>query len=331
MNTSSIGIISEEDRNENNVLLDQLYKFKLEPSNVSETSQTGPQIILTDFTGNTVDGGGCMKPDGQYAPNGLSEANNNEHDGTTECSNRSARTDRRERNVCDNRVIVSQSAVSQKSIDLDISLRPIISSTADRDTGNLESVVPVATGTAASLPQTQQPCTSDGTGAPYGHDVTDTELVKRSMKLNLVDTSASIGNAREIGIPGDLIDAASSSTSVGGASAGTVVTTTAAIIMKHRKLKERTFSDEIGSPKSPAASGKGIVHCTLMIAHKITPTTQVEVVDDRKALRDALYQGIFHRHRRTIFAVGSFLRMLKSRNSSYNTIRSSSEGEDDTK
>ena len=58
--------------------------------------------------------------------------------------------------------------------------------------------------------------------------------------------------------------------------------------------------------------------------------SQAESSDDRKALRDALYQGIFHRHRRTIFAVGSFLRMLKSRNSQYNTIRSSSEGEDDS-
>lgn len=56
----------------------------------------------------------------------------------------------------------------------------------------------------------------------------------------------------------------------------------------------------------------------------------VEVADDRKALRDALYQGIFHRHRRTIFAIGSFLRMLKSRNSQYNSIRSSSEGDDET-
>lgn len=63
------------------------------------------------------------------------------------------------------------------------------------------------------------------------------------------------------------------------------------------------------------------------VPHQTSLTSQVEVVDDRKALRDALYQGIFHRHRRTIFAVGSFLRMLKSRNSQYNTIRSSSEGE----
>lgn len=47
--------------------------------------------------------------------------------------------------------------------------------------------------------------------------------------------------------------------------------------------------------------------------------------------RDALYQGIFHRHRRTIFAVGSFLRMLRSRNSQYNTIRSNSEGDEDTR
>lgn len=65
------------------------------------------------------------------------------------------------------------------------------------------------------------------------------------------------------------------------------------------------------------------------MVHQTSLTSQVEVVDDRKALRDALYQGIFHRHRRTIFAVGSFLRMLRTRNSQYNTIRSSSEGDDE--
>jgi len=64
-----------------------------------------------------------------------------------------------------------------------------------------------------------------------------------------------------------------------------------------------------------------------VLSHQSSLTSQVEVADDRKALRDALYQGIFHRHRRTIFAIGSFLRMLKSRNSQYNTIRSSSEDE----
>lgn len=65
-----------------------------------------------------------------------------------------------------------------------------------------------------------------------------------------------------------------------------------------------------------------------MLPHQTSLTShQIDVVEDRKALRDALYQGIFHRHRRTIFAVGSFLRMLRSRNSQYNTIRSSSEGE----
>lgn len=67
------------------------------------------------------------------------------------------------------------------------------------------------------------------------------------------------------------------------------------------------------------------------LPNQTSVTSQVEVVDDRKALRDALYQGIFHRHRRTIFAVGSFLRMLKSRNSQYNTIRSSSEGEEEAR
>ena len=63
--------------------------------------------------------------------------------------------------------------------------------------------------------------------------------------------------------------------------------------------------------------------------HQTPLTAQIDIVDGRKELRDALYSGIFHRHRRTIFAVGSFLRMLKSRNSQYNTIRSSSEGEDE--
>ncbi|XP_033240301.1 uncharacterized protein [Drosophila pseudoobscura] len=72
------------------------------------------------------------------------------------------------------------------------------------------------------------------------------------------------------------------------------------------------------SPKSPIAA---------RVQHQTSLTSSVDV-EDRKTLRDALYQGIFHRHRRTIFAVGSFLRMLRSRNSQYNTIRSSSEGED---
>uniref|UniRef100_A0A1I8JV80 Uncharacterized protein n=2 Tax=Anopheles merus TaxID=30066 RepID=A0A1I8JV80_ANOME len=215
-----------------------------------------------------------------------------------------------DRQVCDNRVIVSQSAVSQKSIDLDISLRPIISPTEDRDIGSLASNNPHTT----NVKQSQQPCSSSvsslATGSDsYNHDITDTDLAKKSMKLNLV-SSSNDNKFTESSIRHGSIKAESSGTSV-GASTSSVVTTTTAIIMKHRKLKDRSLSDEIGSPKSPAAT--------------------TEVVDDRKALRDALYQGIFHRHRRTIFAVGSFLRMLKSRNSSYNTIRSSSEGEDDTK
>ncbi|XP_067637415.1 probable protein phosphatase DDB_G0282105 [Eurosta solidaginis] len=73
----------------------------------------------------------------------------------------------------------------------------------------------------------------------------------------------------------------------------------------------------VKSPKSPIAR----------LPHQTSLTSSVDV-EDRKTLREALYQGIFHRHRRTIFAVGSFLRMLRSRNSQYNTIRSSSEGEE---
>uniref|UniRef100_A0A182KH72 Uncharacterized protein n=1 Tax=Anopheles christyi TaxID=43041 RepID=A0A182KH72_9DIPT len=210
---------------------------------------------------------------------------------------------------CHNREILSQRAVSQNSIDLDISLRPIISPTEERDRSDFALITP---NTLINVQQPQQPCSSSvpslGSDS-YNHDITDTDLVKKSMKLHLVNSSNN-DNFGESSIHSGSINAESTGTST-GVSASNGVTSTTAIIMKHRKLKDRAFSDEIASPKSPAAAS--------------------EVVDDRKALRDALYQGIFHRHRRTIFAVGSFLRMLKSRNSSYNTIRSSSEGEDDTK
>lgn len=249
--------------------------------------------------------------------------------------------------VCDKRVILSQSAVSQKSIDLDISLRPeadivAVAAAAAAGAEGGEDTCSLGTGTKSALTGTpvSSPSTSVtttvvavaptvGCAATTAHSLQnansaiDTDLAKRSMKLNLVDsTSGSNVRGNNSIVPIGSTNEPSSSTSAASASAAsttqststsvvTTTNTTTAIIMKHRKLKERTFSDEIGSPKSPAATS--------------------EVVDDRKALRDALYQGIFHRHRRTIFAVGSFLRMLKSRNSSYNTIRSSSEGEDDTK
>lgn len=227
------------------------------------------------------------------------------------------------RQICDNRSTLSQSAVSQKSIDLDI---PTIAAAP------LKS--PSSTTTSPTSPLSRTTATAAAT---------DTELAKRAMKLDLTGSGAESGHQSGSGqqsaaggphqdssvASGSGISSATSistatavsthssgTTSGGGGGTGSgnsssAATTTTAIIMKHRKLKERTFSDELGSPKSPAAT--------------------IEVVDDRKALRDALYQGIFHRHRRTIFAVGSFLRMLKSRNSSYNTIRSSSEGEDDTR
>lgn len=157
-----------------------------------------------------------------------------------------------DRQACDNRVIVSQSAVSQKSIDLDISLRPIISPTEDRDTGSLASNNP-----NTNVKQSQQPCSSSvssiATGSDsYNHDITDTDLAKKSMKLNLVSSSNN-NKFAESSIHHGSIKTESSDTSA-GASTSSVVTTTTAIIMKHRKLKDRSLSDEIGSPKSPAAT-----------------------------------------------------------------------------
>ncbi|XP_062560399.1 uncharacterized protein LOC134224819 isoform X2 [Armigeres subalbatus] len=194
------------------------------------------------------------------------------------------------RQICDTRATLSQSAVSQKSIDLEIPV-PLKS--------------PTSTTSPASPPTSGA---ASGTLSPQTTSAVDTELAKRAMKLDLIESQGSSGTSAASGTSATSTATTTTHSSNTANSSGT---TTTAIMMKHRKLKERTFSDELGSPKSPAAV--------------------IDVVDDRKALRDALYQGIFHRHRRTIFAVGSFLRMLKSRNSSYNTIRSSSEGEDDTR
>ncbi|KAJ3618000.1 hypothetical protein MTP99_006037 [Tenebrio molitor] len=55
---------------------------------------------------------------------------------------------------------------------------------------------------------------------------------------------------------------------------------------------------------------------------KVPPLTQhVKTRDiDRKVLRETLYSEIFQRHRRSIFALGSFLRMLKTKKSNYNIL-----------
>ncbi|XP_058455922.1 mucin-5AC [Malaya genurostris] len=216
------------------------------------------------------------------------------------------------RQICDNRSTLSQSAVSQKSIDLEIPI-PLKSPTATTSpttpgSGN--------SGTGGAL----SPKTATG-------NATDTELAKRAMKLDLIESQSNTATSAS----GTSAASTTTTTTTHSLTSNSAATTTTAVIMKHRKLKERTFSDELGSPKSPAAAiGRGgATHPVVPLPTTIS--SHPDVVDDRKALRDALYQGIFHRHRRTIFAVGSFLRMLKSRSSSYNTIRSSSEGEDDTR
>ncbi|XP_062560392.1 mucin-2 isoform X1 [Armigeres subalbatus] len=214
------------------------------------------------------------------------------------------------RQICDTRATLSQSAVSQKSIDLEIPV-PLKS--------------PTSTTSPASPPTSGA---ASGTLSPQTTSAVDTELAKRAMKLDLIESQGSSGTSAASGTSATSTATTTTHSSNTANSSGT---TTTAIMMKHRKLKERTFSDELGSPKSPAAVIGRNGTTQLVVPRQTSLTSQPDVVDDRKALRDALYQGIFHRHRRTIFAVGSFLRMLKSRNSSYNTIRSSSEGEDDTR
>lgn len=56
-------------------------------------------------------------------------------------------------------------------------------------------------------------------------------------------------------------------------------------------------------------------------------TTATTTDLDRKVLRETLYSEIFQRHRKSIFALGSFLRMLKSKKSNYNVIKQDGESE----
>ncbi|XP_026475972.1 uncharacterized protein LOC113381224 [Ctenocephalides felis] len=65
-----------------------------------------------------------------------------------------------------------------------------------------------------------------------------------------------------------------------------------------------------------------------LINHKMHLNNSSTETVDRKMLREALYEGIFKKHRSAIFALGSFVRMLKNRNSQYDTIRNSPNGDD---
>lgn len=55
----------------------------------------------------------------------------------------------------------------------------------------------------------------------------------------------------------------------------------------------------------------------------IKPPTEL----DRKVLRETLYSEIFQKHRKSIFALGSFLRMLKTKKGNYNVIKQDGESE----
>ncbi|XP_041972364.1 uncharacterized protein LOC121728281 [Aricia agestis] len=95
-----------------------------------------------------------------------------------------------------------------------------------------------------------------------------------------------------------------------------------------RKTKNSSIESTMSLPNQKSLEKKhgGLRHQKAIAAHSdVTLSSQPSVSDDRKALREALYQGIFHRHRRTIFAVGSFLRMLRTKTSNYDSIRSDSD------
>lgn len=104
--------------------------------------------------------------------------------------------------------------------------------------------------------------------------------------------------------------------------------TTAKRALDLRRTKNSSIESTISLPNQKSLDKKqaSLLHQkSINTQSDIVLSTQHSISDDRKALRDALYQGIFHRHRRTIFAVGSFLRMLRSKNSNYDSIRSDSD------
>lgn len=100
-------------------------------------------------------------------------------------------------------------------------------------------------------------------------------------------------------------------------------------ILNLRKTKNSSIESTMSLPNQKSLEKKhgSLRHqkAVAVATSDITLPTQSSIGEDRKALREALYQGIFHRHRRTIFAVGSFLRMLRSKTSNYDSIRSDSD------
>jgi hypothetical protein len=63
----------------------------------------------------------------------------------------------------------------------------------------------------------------------------------------------------------------------------------------------------------------------------IVPASNIDSdVSDRRDIREALYTGIFKRHRKTILVLGSFLKMLKmNRNiNNYASIKANNENDE---
>ncbi|XP_060663772.1 putative uncharacterized protein DDB_G0293878 isoform X2 [Drosophila nasuta] len=220
------------------------------------------------------------------------------------------------------------------------------SPTTTTTTTTSSSNVEIAALTAASASGSQAATSNLNNNNNNNHDDDDDN------SSNHIDTSSSTNSNNNNNNMSDASDAAKTTTittaaaatvAATAAAAGATATSKSAVSQRNVDIKiEKTSNMEaatqqltkkvlkldlggknldeysLKSPKSPIAA---------RLPHQTSLTSSVDV-EDRKTLREALYQGIFHRHRRTIFAVGSFLRMLRSRNSQYNTIRSSSEGED---
>ncbi|XP_034115014.1 putative uncharacterized protein DDB_G0293878 [Drosophila albomicans] len=218
------------------------------------------------------------------------------------------------------------------------------SPTTTTTTTTSSSNVEIAALTAASASGSQAATSNLNNNNNNNHDDDDDN------SSNHIDNSSSSNSNNNNNNMSDASDAAKTTTTTTTAAAATVAATAGATATSKSAVSQRNVDIKIEKTSNMEAAtqqltkkvlkldlgGKNLDEYSLKspkspiaarLPHQTSLTSSVDV-EDRKTLREALYQGIFHRHRRTIFAVGSFLRMLRSRNSQYNTIRSSSEGED---
>ncbi|KAL1378977.1 hypothetical protein pipiens_015237, partial [Culex pipiens pipiens] len=211
-------------------VLDQL--LKLEGADL-ENDEALPKIILTE----------CSSSDPRSDASKLAQKNN--------ANSLKLSTDQ----VGDNRLNNNGCFLQPHTNSLGVPASSNYESEARPPQKSIDLEIPIPLKSPTSTTSPTSPLSTTAAAA------TDTELAKRAMKLDLTEVQAATGSCSQsatatesVASGSGISSAASTATTTHSSTSNSAATTTTAIIMKHRKLKERTFSDELGSPKSPAAT-----------------------------------------------------------------------------